>query len=46
MTPISIACAYGHVELVKFLLEKGAKLLLRDKYGRSPCAMAARNGNV
>ena len=46
MTPLNIACAYGHYELAKYLIDKGAKLLVKDKYGRSSCVLAARNGNV
>lgn len=46
MTPIIIASAYGHFELVVYLHSEGAKLLARDKYGRSSTIMAARNGNL
>jgi len=46
MTPIIIASAYGHFELVEYLHKEGAKLLARDKYGRSSTIMAARNGNL
>lgn len=46
MTPLIIASAWGHYDLVKFLLDEGAKILQKDKFGRSSLVMAARNGNL
>ena len=45
-TPLSKAAAYGHEEMVKLLLEKGADLDSKDsEYGWTPLSWAARYRN-
>lgn len=46
MTPLILASAYNHYDVVEFLLEKGAKILTKDKMKRSALIMAVRNGNL
>ncbi|XP_036409756.1 ankyrin repeat domain-containing protein 26-like [Megalops cyprinoides] len=41
-TALHIACAYGHSNIVRFLVENGAKLDLCDKQGRSPLMKAVQ----
>ncbi|XP_061106946.1 ankyrin repeat domain-containing protein 26 isoform X7 [Conger conger] len=41
-TPLHIACANGHVELVQFLVESKAKLNLCDNQNRSPLMKAVQ----
>ncbi|KAG8296394.1 hypothetical protein J6590_058250 [Homalodisca vitripennis] len=41
-TPLHFAASRGHVEVVRWLLRHGAKLVL-DKYGKSPINDAAEN---
>lgn len=46
MTPLHFACAYNFLELVEFLLDEGARINAKDKFGRTPLIMAVRNGNL
>jgi ankyrin repeat protein len=45
-TPLNIALANGHLEIVKLLLEKGAYVNLKDKDGNTPLHVASINGQV
>lgn len=44
-TALMIASANGHLELVKVLLQMGAKPILRDRQGYTALHSAAENGN-
>ena len=46
MQPLHFAAAYGHFEVAEYLLEKGGKILGKDKFKRNPVVLAARNGNL
>ena len=35
-TPLHIACCEGHVDVVKYLLDLGAPVHVRDRYGDTP----------
>jgi uncharacterized protein len=41
-TPLMRACDGGHVEVARFLLDKGAAINAQDKFGRSALLMAVR----
>ena len=43
-TPLMIASEYGHVNVVTFLLERGAKMDLQDKQGKTALHYAVRRG--
>ena len=45
-TAIHIAAAFGHLDIVKLLTERGANLDLGDKHGRTPFFLACSNGNI
>ncbi|KAG9294764.1 hypothetical protein G9A89_008243 [Geosiphon pyriformis] len=44
-TPMHIACNSGHYRIAKFLLERGASVHVRDRFGHTPLFEAARNKN-
>ena len=46
MPPLSWAAAYGRYELCEWLIENKARVLSKDKFGRTPLMMAVRNGHV
>lgn len=46
MTALHIAASRGHYDLVKYLLEKDAKINLKDKFKRSPIILATANGQL
>ena len=46
MTPLSIACARGHVEVAKFLVANGATVDQADTDGVTPLAFACNKGHV
>lgn len=45
-TPLTIACANGHKEIVELLLKEGANIEHRDKKGFSPLIIAATAGHA
>ncbi|CAG8542003.1 3537_t:CDS:10 [Ambispora gerdemannii] len=42
-TPMHIACTSGHYKIAKFLVERGASVHVRDRFGHTPLFEAARN---
>ena len=40
MTPLHMACSWGHPDMVVFLHKHGADLDLKDDYGRTPASLA------
>ena len=36
LTPLHIASSYGHLDIVKYLVENGAEIDAKDSYGRTP----------
>ena len=45
-TSVHIAAAFGHLDIVKLLTERGANLDMGDKHGRTPFFLACSNGNL
>ena len=45
-TPLINASYYGHFEVVKILLEKGADIEARNNYGDTPLICASRYGTL
>ena len=45
-TPVMYAAAFGNVNCVKKLIEKGAELNYTDNYGETACTLAAQTGSV
>ena len=43
--PLAVAAGYAYIEIVKFLLENGANINSKDKYGRCPLHFALYEGN-
>jgi len=43
-TPLMAAAEYGHEEIVRFLLDKGADILASDDYGRNAMDIARKKG--
>lgn len=46
VTPIFIAAYMGHTEVAKELLKAGADLNVKDNYGNTPFALAAKKGHI
>lgn len=46
MPPICMAAAYGHYDLVKYLLEIKCRTNSKDKFKRSPLILAVMNGHI
>lgn len=40
MTPLHMACSWGHADMVRYLCENGARQDLTDRWGRTPAALA------
>ena len=45
-TPMMIAIENGHLDIVLFLLEKGANINHKNSFGNTPFLTACRCGNV
>ena len=45
-TPINIAALMGRLEVVQFLLSKGADCTIEDKWGLTPLARAQEQGHA
>ena len=45
-TPLCFAANFGHVDMVSFLIRKGAKVNASDRSKDTPLTFAARNGHV
>lgn len=40
MSPLTMACRYGRANIARYLIERGADLNLKDRYGRIPLVTA------
>jgi len=40
MSPLTMACRFGRAKIARFLIERGADLNLKDRYGRIPLVTA------
>lgn len=45
-TPLHIACIYGHINIVEYLLSIGANLNISDDNGQSPLYFACSHGHL
>ena len=45
-TPLFTACAYGHDEVVRYLVDHGANISQRNEFGESPLHIACKCGHV
>ncbi|XP_062566082.1 uncharacterized protein LOC134228439 [Saccostrea cucullata] len=45
VTPLTAACKFGHIDIVKLLIEKGANVNLPDKNGNTPLIESCCNGH-
>ena len=45
-TPLFVAAAYNQVEIIDYLLQKGAKIETKDRDNFTPLLMAASEGNA
>ena len=46
MTPLSVAAAFGHKEIVELLIANGADLEAKDQWGVTPLTNATNNGHT
>lgn len=46
ITPLQIAAAYGHVDIIEFLCKNGASVDKGSNLGWTPLMHASRNGHV
>ncbi|KAI9316957.1 ankyrin repeat-containing domain protein [Zopfochytrium polystomum] len=46
LAPLTVACSYGHLDIVKLLVKHGASLDTRDCMGRNPLYCAALRGRI
>lgn len=46
MTPLHNAAAEGHMDMIKWLVHRGASVRARDNYGYSPLHRACKNGKL
>ena len=47
MNALHFSATWNHLDCVKFLVEEvGTKVLVKDKFRRSPLIMAIKNGNI
>eukprot|EP01022_Parablepharisma_sp_SALTPOND_P016946 TRINITY_DN259_c0_g2_i2.p1 TRINITY_DN259_c0_g2~~TRINITY_DN259_c0_g2_i2.p1 ORF type:complete len:1345 (+),score=203.61 TRINITY_DN259_c0_g2_i2:2443-6477(+) len=44
--PLGFAAAYNHYEICEYLINNKARIMHKDKFKRTPLAMAVRNGNA
>ena len=44
-TPLMAAAQYGHTDIVRFLLDKGADAHAKDAYGQTAVDTAAKHGH-
>jgi ankyrin repeat protein len=45
LTPIHCACVRGHIDIVQLLINRGATIKSKSKFGRTPLHEAAASGN-
>jgi len=45
-TALGYACKYGHLEIVKFLVEKGADINQKNDFGKTPLMYASARGHL
>lgn len=46
MTPLHLACLYGHLKIVKILVDAGADLKCKDKDATTPLHLACAEGSI
>jgi glutaminase len=44
-TALHLACNHGHFNVVKYLINHGARMFAKDRFGNSPCDEAKMNGH-
>jgi ankyrin repeat protein len=45
-TALTYAARYGHIDIVRLLLDKGAKIDAKNNYGQTALAQSAEHGNI
>ena len=46
MTPLHLACIYGHADIVQLLVQAGCSIRCKDDDSSTPLHMAAAEGNL